>query len=279
MNEPVLQWADADGARLPYVLRRHATSPHAPLVFVHAGVCDHRMWLAQLESFATERTVLAYDRRGFGRSQTLSITPHRWVDDLWAVMDAGGLQRAVLVGCSQGGRIALDAVLARPERVAALVLVAPAVGGAPTPQLTGRSAELQDEILRCKASGDLDALNHAFAALWLDGPFSEIGRVGGAARELFLDMDALMLKHGEVGEALEPAQAAWAQLERIAAPAQVVWGDLDLPHLQQQGQILAQRMPHAQACVLPGVAHLPSLEAPEAFNAALRGFLSQIERR
>ncbi|MDT8997671.1 alpha/beta hydrolase [Paucibacter sp. APW11] len=277
MTVSPLQWAEAQAARLPYLLLRHAESTLAPLVFIHAGVCDHRMWLEQLSAFAAERTVLAYDRRGFGRAQTAAPTPHRWVDDLYAVLAAAGIERAIFVGCSQGGRIALDAALERPACVAGLVLIAPSVGGAPAPALAGRTAALQAAIERAQAGGDVDAINQALAALWLDGPLAETGRVSGAARELFLDMDGLMLRQPASGTVIEPALAAWDHLERVQAPCLVMWGDLDLPHLQQRCEAMVRRIPGARRCIMPGVAHLPSLEAPAAFNAALRPFLNGVD--
>ncbi len=74
--------------------------------------------------------VVAYDRRGFGETPG-SESPFDHVDDLLAVLEAATDAPAWLVGNSQGGLIALDLALHSPERVAGLVLLAPAISGAP----------------------------------------------------------------------------------------------------------------------------------------------------
>jgi pimeloyl-ACP methyl ester carboxylesterase len=94
----------------------------------------------------------------------LLATPHSRVADLWAVMDAAGLQRAVLVACSQGGLLAIDAALANPQRVQALVLVAPAVSGAPEGEPGGSLQALYD-AMDGAAADDVHALNELEAHL------------------------------------------------------------------------------------------------------------------
>jgi len=106
----------------------------ATIVLLHAGVCDRRCWRevgARLG--ASGRDVVAYDRRGFGDVSPPG-GPFRHVDDLLAVLDAVSPDApAWLVGSSMGGEVALDAALEAPERVAGLVLLAPAISGDPEP--------------------------------------------------------------------------------------------------------------------------------------------------
>lgn len=106
----------------------------APVVLLHAGVADRRMWRDQVDALAAASFhATAYDRRGFGDSLHAEES-YSQVGDLLAVLDhvAPG-QAAILVGCSQGGKIAIDFALAHAARVRALVLVAPAISGAPQP--------------------------------------------------------------------------------------------------------------------------------------------------
>ncbi len=268
-------WIQVPGARLPCVLLRHASSTLPPLVFLHAGVTDHRLWQEQLAAFAAERTMLAYDRRGYGRAEIEVSGPFSHLQDLWAVMDGLDIEQAVLVGCSLGGRLALEAALDQPARVAGLFLVAPAMTGGPAPELTETETRLDEAIDAAEASCDLKRTNEALAALWLDGPTSPAGRVGGAARELFLDMDELMLRAAKPGTAIE-APAIWPRLEQVQAPTHVLWGDLDLAYFKPRCEAMAARIPDASRTVMRGVAHLPSLEAAPAFNAALASFLASL---
>lgn len=248
-----------------------------PVLLLHANVADRRMWQGQWEGLAAARPVAGYDRRGFGESRTLKATPYSNVADLWDVMDSLGYGRAVLVGCSMGGRVAIDAALARPDRVSGLVLVSPGVSGAPAPRYGDSVKVLMDAISAAEAQGDLDAKNELQARLWLDGPLSPPERVGGEIRRLFLSMNGSALRAADTGPASEEP-SAWEQLEAIKAPTLVMWGDLDLPHLQERCALVAQRIPGAQSCVLQGTAHLPALEAPQEFNLALGRYFESLLR-
>lgn len=254
----------------------HEARPGAsgvPLVFLHAGVADRRMWRAQLAAFAPAHPVLAYDRRGFGETRVAQPQVHAQVDDLWAAMDAAGLPSAVLVGCSQGGRIAIDAALAQPRRVLGLVLVAPAVSGAPEPGAFPPAVkQLVDAYDAAEAANDLDRLNEVEARVWLDGLFGEAGRVQGPVRELFLAMNGTALRAGEVGRAIDPP-SAWDRVDRLRKPTLVAWGTLDFPHLQDRCAALAAAIPGAQSLVMEGAGHLPNLDQPATFDTALAAFV------
>jgi len=248
----------------------------APVVFLHAGVADRRMWraeLAALEAAGGYRGV-AYDRRGFGESLHADER-YSHVADLAAVLDAtAGGAPAVLVGCSQGGRIAIDAALAMPERVRALVLVAPAISGAPEQATFPPAIEAWiDRMEKAEAQADIDRINALEAHAWLDGPLAPEGRVGGAVRTLFLEMNGIALRAEQRGTEIAP-EPAYDRVDRIAAPALVVWGDLDFPHLGDRCEYLAARMPAATSLLICDAAHLPNLEYPDAFNRALHAFLA-----
>ena len=250
-------------------------SGRPPLLFLHAGVCDSRMWAHQFDTFSQERRVVAYDRRGFGA--TARVDEHfSSVDDLFAVMDAVSIDRAILIGCSQGGRIALDATLTRPSRVAGLALIAAAIGGAPESDEHDHRLDPSIEAYGiAKETGDLDAQNRIEARVWLDGPFSPEGRVSGAARTLFLAMNRIILEGPEDCDADVPA-AAWSRLETVATPTLVMWGPLDVPSVIENMRHAAATIPGARSCELDGIAHLPSLEAPDRFDDALSAFLQDL---
>lgn len=248
----------------------------APVVFLHAGVADRRMWRGEVAALAAAGGLhaIAYDRRGFG--DTLHADErYTHVGDLMAVLDAlAPAARAVLVGCSQGGRIALDAALAHPARIRGLVLVAPAVSGAPEVATFPPAVEQWlARMEQAEGAADVDTINALEAHAWLDGPLAAEGRVQGPARELFLAMNDIALRAEARGTESEPPPA-WPRLEAVAAPALVVCGDLDFPHLVERCATLAARLPAATARVLSGTAHLPNLEQPAAFMHLLRPFLA-----
>jgi len=267
-----MKLVEVEGALLAVEHEAHRGGMATPVLFLHANVADRRMWQGQWGGLAASHAVVSYDRRGFGASRTLGPVPHSHVADLWKVMDSLGCDQAVLVGCSMGGRVAIDAALARPDRVRGLVLVAPGISGAPAPQHCDSVRGLMDAISAAAARDDLDTQNELQARLWLDGPLSPPGRVRGEARQCFLSMNGTALRAARPGVASEEP-SAWGLLEAIKAPTLVMWGDLDLPHLQERCKLLARRIPAAHGIVLPGTAHLPALEAPRQFNAALGRYL------
>ena len=251
------------------------------VVCLHAGVTDRRMWRPQLDAFAATRRMVAFDRRGFGETR-LPPLPAReafsHVDDGIAVLDALNIDQAVLMGCSQGGRIAIDIALAHPQRLRALVLVACSISGAPNDAEGPFSEVVNQRIADFEAAekrGDQAAMNELEAQFWLDGPEAPTGRVGGELRELFLAMNAIPLASGSPGEAMQPPDA-WARLSEIRVPVLVVWGTLDFTHIDARMRELVQRMPDARAFVMDDVAHLPGLEAPQPFNRALAAFLEAL---
>jgi pimeloyl-ACP methyl ester carboxylesterase len=233
------------------------------VVLLHAGVADRRAWRDVAPALhARGADVLAYDRRGFGETPA-TTEPFRHVDDLLGLLE----RPAWLVGNSQGGLISLDAALLAPERVAGLVLIAPAVSGAPdiAPEdLHPATRALDEAIEAADAAGDLDLVNRLEAHLWLDGPTSPEGRVGGGARELALDMNGVALRSGLPEGAGGSGLDAWSRLAEIGAPATIVWGNLDVPEIIATCRELARRLGDVRDTIeLPGVAHLPGLERPD----------------
>lgn len=245
------------------------------IVFLHAGVGDRRMWNAQKQAFAATHRVIAYDRRGFGETTHIEQS-HDWLEDLQRVLDTAQCERAVLVGCSQGGRIALNYALAEPTRVSGLMLIAAAVSGAPSPDFPPEVQTLLDAIEAAEAAGDLERVNELEAQAWLDGPQSEAGRVRGEARALFLDMNGIALRAASAGQVVDRFEHAYARITEISTPALIVTGGRDFPHIQQRDRYLAETMPRATLAELPDAAHLPSLEQPERVNALLSDFLKTL---
>jgi pimeloyl-ACP methyl ester carboxylesterase len=232
------------------------------VLLLHAGVTDQRSWAPVVDRLAPAARCVSYDRRGYGRT-TYDVEPG-WstVGDAIAVLDAVGIERAVVIGASMGGRTAIDVTLAHPDRVAALVLIGAAVRGAPEPDLDAPTQALDQALDAADEAGDLDMVNRLEAHVWLDGPGQPEGRVGGSARELFLEMNGAALAAPDPGEEADLPDA-WPRLAEIAAPTLVLVGEHDLRHVRGNARHLAATLPSARLVDLPGVAHLPHLEADE----------------
>lgn len=259
------------GARLAGVKRGDGL----PVVFLHAGVCDKRMWRSQMEMVAEEGWQgVAYDRRGYGETDSPDEAFNH-VDDLETVLKALDIHAAVFVGCSMGGGLAVDFALRHPGQVIGLVLIGTSVTGAPW---SATDVENQMEAAEEDAyeRGDLDMLNRVQAHEWLDGPRAQNGRVSGAARELFLDMNAIALNKPPL-TLEEERPSAWRRVGEVGAPTLLLVGDEDFTALIDRHETLSEEMPNAFAAMLEGVAHIPSIERPELVNSMILEFLDAIE--
>jgi pimeloyl-ACP methyl ester carboxylesterase len=245
-----------------------------PVVFLHAAVCDSRMWRAQLDAVGASHKAIAYDRRGFGETRS-EREDFSAVADLMAVLDATADRRpAILVACSQGGRIALDAALRHPSRVCGLFLIAPGVSGAPEAVYPPAVADLMTGLTVAQQAGDLDRVNAIKARLFLDGPLAPEGRVSDPARQLFLDMNGIALRAAPPGADLDREQA-FRRLGEITAPSQVIWGEFEFPHIQQRSRQIASTLSNGAGQMLAGTAHLPSLDRPADITGLLTDFLQR----
>lgn len=262
-------FATSGGAQLAYT----STGVGEPVLLIHAGVTDRRSWLHLTERLEPSHKVIAYDQRGYGDT-TYTPEPYSQVADAVAVLDAAGLERVAVVGCSMGGGAAIDLALEHPDRVSRLVLIAASADGAPWAESYPEPInELIQKMEAAEAAGDIDEANRLEAWLWLDGPTAPEGRVGGPARELFLDMNGIALRAEKPGDAIKSGPS-WDRLGQIAAPTLAIAGELDLPDQLEVTAGSVERIPDAKLLTLPGVAHLPHLENDEACLAAIVDFLA-----
>ena len=243
------------------------------VLLIHAGVTDQRSW-AQVVDRLPDHRCLTYDTRGFGRTTYQPEDGWSSVDDAVAVLDAFDVGSAVVIGCSMGGGAALDLALSHPERVSALVLIGSAVSGAPELELEPGLEDLEKRYDAAYEADDHDTLNALEAEIWLDGPFHP-GRVTGEVRDLFLDMNRIALDAPDPGERRDDLDA-WQGAAAVGVPTLVMVGEYDLDHTQGSAVHLAATIPGARLVELPGVAHLPHLEADEKTLAEITAFVAGI---
>lgn len=242
------------------------------LVLIHAGIADLRMWEDQLDAFGRQFTVIRYDVRGWGRTPCPpgSYSDHEDLRDLLAYL---GVDRTHLLGCSNGGRIALDFSLTFPELVDRLVLVGTAVGGyAFTDPATEEKSQAMEAAYE---AGDIPLAVELDAQLWVDGLYRRPDQVDpdvrGRAVAMLRDVFALPDDDGNA-HPLDPP--AVGRLGEIRSPTLVLIGELDTPDMLQIADLLVDQIPDTRLRTLPGVAHLPNMEQPVTFNKVVLDFLS-----
>lgn len=245
-----------------------------PVVFLHANVCDRRMWRGLLGASGSDYQAIAYDRRGFGETRA-EAQAHSAVADLIAIIDvAAGSTPVILAGCSQGANIALNATLMHPARVRGLMLISPTVNGAPAPVYSSEILAMVARQRQAESAADHDRINEIKAELFLDGPLSDPGRVTGETRRLFLNMNAIALSAAPFGANLDDMEA-FTRLGEIDVPASVIWGELDFPHIQERARTVARLLANGQGYALAGVAHLAGLEQQDEVIGLLKNLVQR----
>jgi pimeloyl-ACP methyl ester carboxylesterase len=242
------------------------------VLLVHAGVTDRRSWQHVVDALAGHRC-LTYDARGYGQTTYAAEDGWSQVGDAIAVLDAFDAGPVVVVGASMGGRTTLDLALTRPDRVQGLVLIGPAISGAPEPTYEPEVLALDEEWEAAEERGDLATVNRLEARVWLDGPTAPEGRVTGAARALFLEMNSWALDADDPGEPRDDS-LAWDRLGEISVPTLVMVGEHDLAYIKRNCAHAASAIAGARLVELPGVAHVPHLEGDPATLREIAGFVA-----
>jgi 3-oxoadipate enol-lactonase len=256
-----------NGARIHY----ERSGKGFPLLLIHAGIADSRMWEPQAAAFADRFDMIRPDLRGFGDTE-LPPAPYSPLADVVALMDRLEIDRAHVAGCSMGGTLAIDLALEHPRRIERLVLVAAGVSGS---NLGEMDAALFTEIEEADKAGDMDAVNRAEVRLWVDGPGRREGSAPATVRALVLDMNGRSLHTDWASADNQPIdRPAITRLGDIAAPTLVIVGDQDLPHCHANADLITSKIAGSRKVIIKGAAHLPSLERPEEFNRLLLDFLT-----
>jgi pimeloyl-ACP methyl ester carboxylesterase len=182
---------------------------------------------------------------------------------------------AVLVGCSMGGGAALDCAVEHPDVARALVLVGAGVSGNPL-QPGEEMKGLWERVDELASKGDLDGANEIELRMWVDGVRRTPDQVNPAVRELVREMNlASFTRDAEHQQGqpqpLEPA--AYGRLGDLQIPTLVVVGSDDQPLIVQTANLLAAEIPGARKVVMDGLAHVPNMEQPAAFNQIVFEFL------
>lgn len=236
----------------------------SPVVFVHGFSLNTAMWNDQFDVFAKCHRVIRFDLRGFGKSPA-SIEPYRRIDDLNAVLEFFGLQRAHLVGLSLGGGDSIDYTLAFPQKVLSLTVIDSTLSG------FHWSTDWDSQARELGLEGARDR--------WLAHPMFEAAlrnpTVAPRLRQMVADYSGWhWLNHDpELG----PAQRAATRLNEITCPTLILVGKLDLPDFRTIADNLHREVQGSRKIVLPTVGHMANMEAPEAVNDAILKFLKEVD--
>ena len=267
MNQPT-GWIEVQGGELPTI--EAGTGP--PVILCHAGVAHMAMWEPQLSGLSQEFAVLAYDARGYGLSRTEAGT-YSPLTDLGTVVDSRDEQKVALVGCSLGAALALEYAAANPDRVWAVVWVCGGIWGSPRVQDDSEAAfDLHRQAL--KSSADWVGLADADASFWVDGPRTA-GRGPAELRRQVRNMILHNIRRPDNDLILDfdpPSDVS--RLRAITCPVLLVLGVFDATAIAAAAATLRRVLPNVEERHFPA-AHLPNMEVPTAFTAAVLDFLQR----
>ena len=253
--------ADLPGVRLWYADTGGAGTA---VILMHAATGSCRVWEHQLPAFtAAGHRVIAYDRRGWGRSliEPAGAQPGTAADDLHALLDHLGVDRCHLVGTAAGGIAALDFALSFPRRLRSLV-VANSIGGVQDEEYLALGRRLRPP--------QFDALPPELREL---GPSYRAAEPEGTRR--WVELERVSRPDGPRA----PAQGmrnriTFARLESLEMPVLLLTGGADLYAPPPVLAMFAARIAGAQSVIVPEAGHSAYWEAPDVFNRAVLDFLA-----
>lgn len=244
-----------------------------PILLVHAGIADLGSWdpLVPLLVDAGYRAI-RYDTRAFGSSTTEDVEFSNRAD-LLAVLDDLGIGRAVFVGNSRGAIIGLDTIIESPERAVAFVWVGGGINGfdggvTPEEQVLADQAEAAAEAFDGETGSELDV------RLWVDGVGQPTTRVPAAIRDAVREMDRALYRRDLVfGRPIPLAPPANERLSEVRLPVLAIVGELDTSGTHASAARLEEQVAGARRIVLPGVAHMIGMEAPQRLSELIVDFV------
>lgn len=226
-----------------------------PLLLIPGMMCDARLYGPQIADFSSERAV-----------HVACVTKCETVEEMAQAVLATAPEHFALAGLSMGGIVAMEVLRRAPERVTRVALMdtnsqseTPAVAAAREPQIVGvmagRLAEVMNDVMRPEYLGENSARTEILA--------------------LMQDM-AVALGEGEFvrqSRALQRRPDQQKTLRKIRMPALVLCGAEDKLTLPRRHEFMSELIPYATLRIIEGAGHIPTLEAPDATNAALREWL------
>jgi pimeloyl-ACP methyl ester carboxylesterase len=266
-----------DGVKLYY----EETGSGTPVIFVHEFAGDHRSWEAQIRHFGQRYRAIAFAARGYPPSDVpeaiSAYSQHRAADDIVAVLDHLGIERAHVVGLSMGGFATLHLGIRHPARALSLT-VAGCGYGAESSQRKQFLAEVDAIAAFIKSQGMA-----SFAEKYAYGPTRV--QLENKDPRGFAEFKRQLAEHSATGSANtqfgcqreRPSLYDLVdQMKALTVPTLILMGDEDWPCLTP-GILMKQNIPTAAMAVMPNCGHCINLEEPDEFNAIVGDFLAQVD--
>lgn len=262
--------ADVNGTKLNYI---DTGGDGTPVVLLHAFPLNSGQWRQQIDALSDNYRLIAPDLKGFGESDApedeSGYTMDGYADEVKALLDSIGVDKAVIVGLSMGGYIALALWRRSPDLFSALVLADSRAEADPPEGIEKRSNQ-QQQVRDQGTAGLIDVLAGALLGEETTGGKPD---VIATTRSLMDNPPA-----GFIGalEAMKGRPDSTDDLAGINVPTLVIVGEDDKVTPPEASRKLHEHIGGSKLVVLPGSGHLSNLEVPDAFNGALSEFLGDL---
>lgn len=239
----------------------HGSGP--VVLLTHGYSSSSHMWKGQIDVLARDHTLVTWDMRGHGHTdypadQSL-YSEAETVEDMAAILDAVGAEKAIIGGLSLGGYMSLAFAATYPERVRALLIIDTGPG-----------------YKNDAARDTWNATAEKTAERWERDGLTRLSN-GGAETRTSPHRDATGLARAARGMLAQRNARVISALPGIKAPSIVIVGANDAPYLAAS-DYMASKIPGAAKVVIPGAGHAANIDQPEAFNAAVLGFLGTLPK-
>ncbi|HYE54322.1 MAG TPA: alpha/beta hydrolase [Chitinophagaceae bacterium] len=246
------------------------------LLLVHAGFQDVVMWSAQVPELSKRYRVITIDVPGHGRTQNDTIRSYP-ADFIRTVLDSLHISKASVAGVSLGASCVTDFVLAHPERVNKVILVAAGVNG------WDRKFKLDSVVIAYFESffaalekKDTTGAAELFTKFWCDGPKRTPQQVQDTIRNyVYQTTLANMQQHKIRGWPVLAEPPAIERLHQWQPPLLIIDGDQDVPYIHEACSYIQSTVPGSKRISIPNTGHMLNMEDPKAFNKAVLDFLRQ----
>ncbi|GAC1344419.1 MAG: alpha/beta hydrolase [Ktedonobacteraceae bacterium] len=270
-------FAELNGTKLYYEV---AGEGH-PLVLLHGGLVDRRLWDEQFGVFAQHYRVIRYDMRGYGDSGLIKVGMEAYSmrQDLYGLLQFLGVEKTYVIGLSMGGSLATDFTLEHPEMVEALVLVGAGLSRFKSKEENNATSKMWEEVEEAFKKGDIARAVELELRFWTDGPNRPTEQVDPQVRERVRQMTTHNYERPDDLDAPDPIglePPAIARLVEIHVPTLIIIGDEDVSEIFAIADILEKRIGGAKRVGIANTAHHLNMEKPAEFNQVVLDFLSGI---
>jgi pimeloyl-ACP methyl ester carboxylesterase len=263
-QEREVPYADVNGQRLYY----EDTGGSGPaIVFSHGLLLDGTMFFPQVMAFRNRYRCIVWDERGHGKTATETLPAFSYYDsanDLAALLSFLHIDRAILVGVSQGAFLGMRCALMHPERVRALVLIATQAGIDDPKTLAGYRALLDAWIAGKLPEEIATTIEHILFGLGWPGAAAWKDKWRAMTAPNLLSALDTLARRDDISD----------KISSIRVPTLIIHGDVDAAIPPAKAQAMKEAIPNAELKVIAG-GHSVNMTNPGPVNAAISDFFGR----